>query len=79
MSKAVFVLAVGMVLGLAACAGPGGMGMHADSASKTSLTSNDIDMDKVATVNRWALDRGAKLIWLNYPQKTHVADGNGGN
>ena len=76
MRKALFILAVGMGLGLGltGCAGTGGT--HPDSASKTSLTSRDLDMDKVASVNRWALDRGAKLIWINYPQKRLLGDDN---
>ena len=72
MSKAVFVLAVVLSMGLSACASTGNV--QPDSASKTSLTSRDLDMDKVATVNRWAYNHGHKLIWVNYPQKLLVAD-----
>ena len=72
MSRAVFVLAAVLGMGLSACAGTGNV--HSDSASKTSLTSHDIDMDKVATVNRWAFNHGHKLIWVNYPQKLIVGD-----
>jgi hypothetical protein len=77
MSKAVFVLAVVLSMGLSACAGT--TNVHPDSASKTSLTSHDIDMDKVATVNRWAFNHGHKLIWINYPQKLLVGDDNRGH
>jgi len=74
MHKAVFVLALGLGPGLM-LAGCAGTATHTrpDWESKTSLTSLEIDSDKVATVNRWALDRGAKLIWINYPQKRMVA------
>jgi hypothetical protein len=76
MSKAVFVLAVVSSMGLSACAGTANV--HPDSASKTSLTSRELDMDKVATVNRWAFNHGHKLIWINYPQKLIVgSDGSG--
>lgn len=81
MHEALFVLAVGIGVGsgvtLTGCAGTGGT--HPDSASKTSLTSFEIDSDKVATVNRWALDRGARLIWINYPQKRLSGDDNRGH
>jgi hypothetical protein len=72
MSKAVFVLAVVLSMGLSACAGT--VIVHSDSASKTSLTRIEIDVDKVATVNRWALDHGNKVIWINYPQKLIIGD-----
>jgi hypothetical protein len=72
MSKAVFVLAVVLSMGLSACSGT--PNMRPDSASKTSLTSQDLDMDKVATVNRWAFNHGHKLIWINYPQKLILGD-----
>ena len=79
MRKALFALAVGMGLGftLAGCVGTAGT--HPDSASKTSLTSYELDADKIATVNRWALDRGAKLIWINYPQKRQVPNDDRGH
>jgi hypothetical protein len=79
MREAVFVLSVGMCLGLAACAGPGGMRPDSVSESKTSINSIDIDTNKVATVNRWAMDHGARLIWLNYPTKHQVGDGSQSN
>jgi hypothetical protein len=72
MSKAVFVLAVALSMGLSACAGT--VNVHPDSVSKTSLTSRDLDMEKVAIVNRWAFNHGHKLIWVNYPQKLLAVD-----
>jgi hypothetical protein len=77
MSKAVFVLAVVLTMGLSACSGT--TNVKPDSASKTSLTSRELDMDKVATVNRWAFNHGHKLIWVNYPQKLLVGDENRGH
>jgi hypothetical protein len=74
MSKAVFVLSAGMCVGLVACAGSAGTRPEWSSDSKTSLDSNEIDTNKVATVNRWAMDHGASLIWLNYPHKAKIAD-----
>ena len=56
---------------LAACAGVGGK--HA------MLPSDDIDTNKVQTVNRWALDHGAQVIWINYPLRDrHAASSDGG-
>ena len=72
MSKAVFVLTVVLAMGLSACSGTGSV--KSDSASKTSLTSRELDMDKVATVNQWAFNHGHKLIWINYPQKLLTGD-----
>jgi hypothetical protein len=37
--------------------------------------NGDFDQGKVATVNRWALDHGATVIWTHYPQKRRGADG----
>ena len=78
MSRAVFVLAVVLSIGLLGCAG-GTTSVKPDSASKTSLTSSELDMDKVATVNRWAFNHGHKLIWINYPQKLLAGDGSRGH
>jgi hypothetical protein len=36
---------------------------------------NDFDSGKAATVNRWALNHGATVIWVNYPQKRKSGDG----
>jgi len=79
MGKAFFVLAVAMGLGLTLAGCAGTSRTHPDSASKTSLISHEIDADKVASVNHWALDRGAKLIWINYPQKRFVRNDNRGD
>ena len=77
MSKAVFVLAMVLIMGLSACSGT--VSVKPDSESKTSLTSRELDMDKVATVNRWAFNHGHKLIWVNYPQKLIVGDDSRGH
>jgi len=37
--------------------------------------NGDLDQVKVATVNRWALDHGATVIWNHYPQRRKGADG----
>jgi hypothetical protein len=37
--------------------------------------NGDLDQIKVATVNRWALDHGATVIWNHYPQRRKGSDG----
>jgi len=37
--------------------------------------NGDFDQGKVVTVNRWALDHGATVIWTHYPQKRKGTDG----
>ena len=37
--------------------------------------NGDLDQVKVATVNRWALDHGATVIWNHYPQRRKGSDG----
>ena len=37
--------------------------------------NGDFDQGKVATVNRWALDHGATVIWTHYPQRRKGTDG----
>ncbi|TLY50746.1 MAG: hypothetical protein E6K53_09515 [Gammaproteobacteria bacterium] len=29
----------------------------------------DVDVGKVTTVNQWAEQKGAKVMWINYPRK----------
>ena len=72
MKRAVFGLAVGMCLGLCACAQTGGTRLN----SATPSISEDIDMGKVIAVNQWALSRGATVVWINYPQKPKSSQDN---
>jgi hypothetical protein len=59
-------VAVCMVLGLGACAGTGGQ--------REFAPSKGVDLEKVATVNRWAEDHGAVVIWVNMPSKSRPVD-----
>ena len=64
MPKAVFV-ALG-VLALSACAGvPSTTGR-----SKTATPGVDTDVVKVVSVERWAGDKGATVVWIHYPTKS---------
>ena len=53
------VLSVASSLGLSACAGIPPHGLHDKDEG--------LDVVKVATVNRWAVDHGATVIWIKYP------------
>jgi hypothetical protein len=66
----------GLSLCLCACAtnGPRHPDATTESAREDKL-NGDLDQGKVATVNRWALDHGATVIWTHYPQKRKGADG----
>ena len=56
-------LAIIIATSLAACAG----------TPPRKLPSNEIDTQKVVTVNQWAEKRGAKLIWVHYPTVDRAA------
>lgn len=58
-----------LCLGACATSGPQHFGATEDKLN------GDYDSGKVATVNRWALDHGATVIWVTYPQKRKGADG----
>jgi hypothetical protein len=70
MRKATWVVTAVMSFGLAACAGVG-------SNKHSVLPSENYDAQKVELVNRWALDHGARVIWVNYPTKAHPESTNG--
>jgi DhnA family fructose-bisphosphate aldolase class Ia len=59
---------------LCACATSGQQHVAATPAPEDKL-NGDFDQGKVATVNRWALDHGATVIWTHYPQKRKGTDG----
>lgn len=52
-----------VALGLGACAATGGQ--------HELLPSNDIDHEKIVSVNQWAEGHGAVVIWVNMPTKPH--------
>ena len=65
---------VGLSLCLCACATSGPQHAQISPATDDKL-NGDFDQGKVATVNRWALDHGATVIWTHYPQKRKSSDG----
>jgi len=62
MRKAVFV--VGIALGVCGCAP-----VATVKDSKTSTPPGDTDIVKMASVNQWALTKGAVVVWIHYPTK----------
>lgn len=60
---------------LGGCAVQGGT---IPTARAVSLASDDVDAEKVATVNQWGLTHGATIVWINYPVRAHPrTNGNG--
>jgi len=48
--------------------------------SSAGIASEDVDSEKVATVNQWAQSHGATVLWINYPVRAHPrTEGGGGN
>jgi len=75
MHRSVWAIA-GLSLCLCACATSGPRHSEATTQSPNEDTlDGDYDQVKVATVNRWALDHGATVIWNHYPQRRKSADG----
>ena len=67
---------VGLSLCLCSCATTGPQHSQAATERVTEDKLNgDLDQVKVATVNRWALDHGATVIWNHYPQRRKGSDG----
>jgi len=59
-------------------AGCGGLGACAGTPQRSVTAETwqyEVDAGKVGTIDRWALDHGATVIWLKYPQKTRPGDG----
>ncbi|MBS0581724.1 MAG: hypothetical protein JSS42_01320 [Proteobacteria bacterium] len=70
MKRSIF-LAAGMSLALAGCAATGGA-RHANDGY-----GSDVDMGKVVAVNQWAETKGARIMWINLPQKPKNLDSAG--
>lgn len=69
------VLLAGLCAGIGGCATSG----TALSMSRGGLASEDVDAEKVATVNQWAQTHGATVVWINYPVRPHPRSGGGGD
>ena len=54
--------------GLCSCATTGHMIPTSDAIG---LEGQDVDAEKVATVNQWGQTHGATILWINYPTRPH--------
>jgi hypothetical protein len=68
MKRSASVAVMGLCLVLSACATTGTPPRFANGYE------SDVDMDKVVTVNQWAQTKGARVMWVNLPQKSKLAD-----
>jgi len=44
-------------------------GCASNSARVTNRYDEEVDTGKVVAVNQWAQMKGARVMWINYPQK----------
>lgn len=72
-SLAIGVAAV-MCVGLGACAGTVGSSRF----DHNEALGQHVDVGKVVAVNRWASQRGATVLWINYPTRPTRKDQPGG-
>ena len=56
---------VALCFALSACAG----GMGQNGISRSGAAGDGVDAGKVAAVNQWAQQKGATVIWMNYPSR----------
>ena len=66
-------IAIGLIVSLSlvvsACATSAGSGTRAGSKY-----GDELDQGKIIAVNRWAEMKGARVLWINLPQKTRLDD-----
>jgi len=68
MRRSIVLFVAGMSLALGGCASIGGT-QQANYEVRT-----DVDMGKVIAVNQWAETKGARIMWINLPQKPKNLD-----
>lgn len=64
MRAALYVATLVALSALAGCAGE-----TTRSQGFTEMYRGDVDWGKVATVNQWASEKGATVVWINMPRK----------
>jgi len=65
--------AIVICLGLSACSGA----PQRYDRGRDGAMIRDIDAGKIATVNQWALQRGATVVWVNYPRARPAKNNDG--
>jgi len=68
MKRSILFFVAGMSLVLDGCASMG------DAQRANAGYDSNVDMGKVVAVNQWAETKGAKVVWINYPQKPKNLD-----
>ena len=68
MRRSIPIALAGMFLVLGGCASTGG------SRMTNSQYGPDVDVGKIIAVNQWAQTKGATVVWVNYPQKSKIAE-----
>lgn len=61
------VAMTGLVLG--GCATTGGGSSYANASRMERGDQDNIDQEKIVSVNKWANDRGYGVTWVNLPRK----------
>lgn len=68
MKRSILLFVAGTSLVLGGCASIGGA-QHANNPF-----GSEVDVGKVVAVNQWAETKGARVMWINYPQKPKNLD-----
>lgn len=66
------------VLGAVAFLGLGGCTTTQLHRMEAEAASDQVDLEKVVSVNAWAHEHGARVMWVNYPQKQPRYDNHSG-
>ena len=72
-SLAIVSTAIVVCLGLSACAGTSQRIVRGPDGAMVS----DVDAGKIAAVNQWAWQRGATVVWVNYPRARPTKNNDG--
>ena len=71
------IFSVIVLLSAFAASGCASMDERAAVAGTRSDASTQVDGDKVARINRYARNRGVKVIWVHMPRKKEPVAANG--
>ncbi|MEP7042718.1 MAG: hypothetical protein ABI843_06625 [Dokdonella sp.] len=65
--------AIVVCIGLSSCAGAPQRMVRGQDGAMVS----DVDAGKIAAVNQWAWQRGATVVWVNYPRARPAKNNDG--